>query len=242
MINDNQPPKENIGARIPADWAAKLKNLAEVLHCSQTELITEAIGEYLEKDVTNITCSITRLERNLATDGGHEIVTNPGIDADGFAALTQLVEQLQLMNQTGIQQNTELHQHVTHIIHQNAELRNQVTNLTNQHTELNNQVANQIYNLARKIDNLLEQVTQIKQQPPTDRVTLVESVSADKFAGGITQTELCERFGIKPGSLARMAERAIQSPQNFLEDLTKWRYLVRPGQKRGRWHPPEDST
>jgi len=95
MSNDSSPPKENIGARIPADWVAKLKDLADALNCTQTELITEAIGEYLDKDVSTIVDRLTALERQVAHGHGDEPVNNFKIDASSEATLAQLVEQLQ---------------------------------------------------------------------------------------------------------------------------------------------------
>ena len=238
MSNDNSPPKENIGARIPADWVAKLKDLADALNCTQTELITEAIGEYLDKDVSTIVDRLTALERQVAHGHGDEPVNNSKIDASSEATLAQLVE----MNQTVITQNAELNNQVTHITNQNTKLNNQISNIAYQNAELKNQVTsltNQIASLARKLNNLTEAISLLKQQPATERVTLVESVSADKFVGGITQTELCERFRISPGSVAGMAKREGLSPQDYLAKMTRWRYRVRPGQTRGRWHPPE---
>ena len=228
MSNDNSPPKENIGARIPADWVAKLKDLADALNCTQTELITEAIGEYLDKDISTIVDRLTALERQVAHGHGDESANNSKIDASSEATLAQMVEQLQSMNQTVTTQNTKLNNQINNIVYQNAELKNQVTSLTNQ-----------IASLARKLDNLTEAVSLLKQQPATQRVTLVESVSADKFVGGITQTELCERFSIPPGSARGMAKREGLSPQDYLAKKTGWRYLARPGQTRGYWHPPE---
>lgn len=192
----DEPPKVNIGARIPASWAEQLKELATTMGCSQTELITEAVGLYLEKQIDTIVDRITAIERKLerVNDNG---TVDAGISSEVLNKLDQVIEI-----------NQELKK-------ENAEIKNQIVNLSNQ-------------------------INNIKQQPPTEKVTLVESVSANKFTGGITQTELCERFGIKPGSVAGIAKREGLSPQEYLKNLTKWRYLVRPGGKLGRWHPPDE--
>lgn len=208
LMNDElEPPKVNIGARIPAVWAEQLKELATSLNCSQTELITEAVGLYLEKQIDTLVDRVTALERKR--DGFNDDGTvYPVISSEVIKKLEQVIE----INQTLVKQNTEINQA---LIKENSEIKNQISNLSNQ-------------------------INNIKQQPPIERMTLVESISADKFTGGITQTELCERYGINPGSLAGIAKRERLSPQEYLKNLTSWRYLVRPGGKLGRWHPPDE--
>jgi hypothetical protein len=44
MKDKREPPKVNVGARVPFYWAEEYKELANNIGCSQTELITETIG------------------------------------------------------------------------------------------------------------------------------------------------------------------------------------------------------
>lgn len=58
-------PKEMVGVRLPADWIEQLRRLSEETGLSQTELMMEAIGSYLGKDVSGICDRIQRLERDV---------------------------------------------------------------------------------------------------------------------------------------------------------------------------------
>ncbi|MEP0873201.1 ribbon-helix-helix domain-containing protein [Trichocoleus desertorum AS-A10] len=55
-------PKQMIGARVPELWVSKLKALSETTGLSQTELIYQAIGQYLGEDVTTVGDRLQTLE------------------------------------------------------------------------------------------------------------------------------------------------------------------------------------
>ncbi|AFZ15729.1 hypothetical protein Cri9333_4974 (plasmid) [Crinalium epipsammum PCC 9333] len=313
MNDEFDLPKVNIGARIPPAWAEELKELAINIGCSQTELITEAIGRYLEKPIDKIVDRVTTLERKL--DGFNDNGTVETVETGISSKLLNKLEQVIEINQTIIKENTKTNQILIKknseinqtIFKENTELKNIIANLNNtianlshqlnnlsdqinniqqqpptenltlvdtggspelikkneqvieidqapiketakinqtiikENTELKNTIANlknTIANQKNTIANLNHQIDNIKQQPPIER--LIEPVSDNKFLGGLTQTELCIRSGINPGSLAGKAKKAGLSPQEYLAERTGWEYRVRPGGKLGRWYPPEE--
>lgn len=58
-------PKETVGVRLPTDWIEQLKTLSEETGLTQTELLMEAIGNYLGKDISGVCDRIQRLERDV---------------------------------------------------------------------------------------------------------------------------------------------------------------------------------
>ena len=319
MNDEFDLPKVNIGARIPPAWAEELKELAINIGCSQTELITEAIGLYLQKPIDKIVDRVTTLERKLDgfNDNGTLETVDTGISSELFNKVEQVLETNQTVikentetnqilirknaeiNQTIIKENTELKNIIANLNHTIVNLSHQLNNLSDQinniqqqpptenltlvdtgispelikkleqvieidqapikentetqptlikeNTELKNTIANltnqianlknTITNLKNTIANLNHQIDNIKQQPPIER--LIEPVSDNKYLGGLTQTELCIRSGINPGSLAGKAKQACMSPQEYLAERTGWEYRVPPGGQRGRWYLPE---
>lgn len=58
-------PKETVGVRLPTDWIEQLKSLSDETGLSQTDLLLEAIGVYLGKDVSGVCDRIQHLERDV---------------------------------------------------------------------------------------------------------------------------------------------------------------------------------
>lgn len=50
----DQTSLKQIGARIPAEWVEKLKQLCEATGKSQTQIVYEAVGKYLGEDVGTV--------------------------------------------------------------------------------------------------------------------------------------------------------------------------------------------
>ena len=51
---------------------------------------------------------------------------------------------------------------------------------------------------------------------------------------GISQRELCDRFGISPGNVGARAKRKDLSTAAYLQLKTGWRYIGK------LWYPPND--
>jgi predicted DNA-binding protein len=58
-------PKQNVGVRLPVPWIEKLKALSEQTGLTPTELLTEAIGNYLGEDVSGVGDRLQKLEREV---------------------------------------------------------------------------------------------------------------------------------------------------------------------------------
>jgi hypothetical protein len=55
-------PKQMVGARVPELWMSKIKALSETTGLSQTELIYQAIGQYLGEDVATVGDRLSTIE------------------------------------------------------------------------------------------------------------------------------------------------------------------------------------
>lgn len=66
--NNKEPPKENIGARIPVAWLQQIQALSDATGLTKTEIMNEAIGQYLQQNIDTIPNRITALEDKLIVD------------------------------------------------------------------------------------------------------------------------------------------------------------------------------
>ncbi|MBW4490762.1 MAG: ribbon-helix-helix domain-containing protein [Trichocoleus desertorum ATA4-8-CV12] len=60
-------PKQMVGARVPELWVSKLKALSETTGLSQTELIYQAIGQYLSEDVSTVGDRLSTIEGEVSS-------------------------------------------------------------------------------------------------------------------------------------------------------------------------------
>lgn len=58
--------KQTIGVRLPDTWVEKLKGLADETGVPVSALLTEAVGRYLEEDVSGVCDRLTRVEREVS--------------------------------------------------------------------------------------------------------------------------------------------------------------------------------
>ncbi|MEA5596984.1 MAG: hypothetical protein WBF90_27660 [Rivularia sp. (in: cyanobacteria)] len=78
--NNKEPPKENIGARIPVTWLQEIQALSNATGLTKTEIMNEAIGQYLQQNIDTIPNRITALEDKLSLSNGKPIVDNHAIN------------------------------------------------------------------------------------------------------------------------------------------------------------------
>ncbi len=91
--NNKEPPKENIGARIPVTWLQEIQTLSDATGLTKTEIINEAIGQYLQQNIDTIPNRITALEDKLSLSNGKPIVDSHAINErlDKLEAMIQSV-------------------------------------------------------------------------------------------------------------------------------------------------------
>lgn len=91
--NNKEPPKENIGARIPVTWLQEIQALSDATGLTKTEIMNEAIGQYLQQNIDTIPNRITALEDKLSLSNGKPIVDNHAINErlDKLEAMIQSV-------------------------------------------------------------------------------------------------------------------------------------------------------
>lgn len=77
--NNKEPPKENIGARIPLAWLQQIQTLSDATGLTKTEIMNEAIGQYLQQNIDTIPNRITALEDKLSLSNGRPIIDNYAI-------------------------------------------------------------------------------------------------------------------------------------------------------------------
>lgn len=78
--NNKEPPKENIGARIPVTWLQQIQALSDATGLTKTEIMNEAIGQYLQQNIDTIPNRITALEDKLSLSNGKPIVDSHAIN------------------------------------------------------------------------------------------------------------------------------------------------------------------
>ena len=91
--NNKEPPKENIGARIPLAWLQQIQTLSDATGLTKTEIMNEAIGQYLHQNIDTIPNRITALEDKLSLSNGKPIVDSYAINErlDKLEAMIQSV-------------------------------------------------------------------------------------------------------------------------------------------------------
>ena len=65
-MSNSASPKSNIGARIPSAWLAELDAYVSSSGKTKSDVINEAIGDYLNKSQVTIVDRITTIENKLA--------------------------------------------------------------------------------------------------------------------------------------------------------------------------------
>lgn len=91
--NNKEPPKENIGARIPVTWLQQIQTLSDATGLTKTEIMNEAIGQYLQQNIDTIPNRITALEDKLSLSNDKPIVDSHAINErlDKIDAMIQSV-------------------------------------------------------------------------------------------------------------------------------------------------------
>lgn len=90
--NNKEPPKENIGARIPVTWLQQIQALSDATGLTKTEIMNEAIGQYLQQNIDTIPNRITALEDKLSLSNGKPI--------DDSHAINERLDKLEAMIQS----------------------------------------------------------------------------------------------------------------------------------------------
>lgn len=92
--NNKEPPKENIGARIPVAWLQQIQALSDATGLTKTEIMNEAIGQYLQQNIDTIPNRITALEDKLSLSNGKPIV-----DSHAITTINERLDKLEAMIQ-----------------------------------------------------------------------------------------------------------------------------------------------
>ena len=58
--------KENVGARLPIDWVAEMRNIADRRRVTMSDLMNEAIAGYLGKTLSKEKATLEQLEMRVA--------------------------------------------------------------------------------------------------------------------------------------------------------------------------------
>lgn len=170
-------PKSNIGARIPSTWLAELDAYVSSSGKTKSDVINEAIGDYLNKSQVTIVDRITTIENKLAQN-------NQTFD---IAPLNQRLDKLEDILQA-----------------------------------------------------ILQALGDIKPE-----IKIVEkfreTISDGERYGGITQTELLEKYQLSYHALDKEAKEKGIPFHEVVKEKTGW-YKKDPDKSRSRWLPVENNV
>jgi hypothetical protein len=176
-MSNSASPKSNIGARIPSTWLAELDAYVSSSGKTKSDVINEAIGDYLNKSQVTIVDRITTIENKLAQN-------NQTFD---IALLNQRLDKLEDILQA-----------------------------------------------------ILQALGDIKPE-----IKIVEkfreTISDGERYGGITQTELLEKYQLSYHALDKEAKEKGIPFHEVVKEKTGW-YKKDPNKRRSRWLPLENNV
>jgi hypothetical protein len=176
-MSNSASPKSNIGARIPSTWLAELDAYVSSSGKTKSDIINEAIGDYLNKSQVTIVDRITTIENKLAQN-------NQNFD---IALLNQRLDKLEDILQA-----------------------------------------------------ILQALGDIKPE-----IKIVEkfreTISDGERYGGITQTELLEKYQLSYHALDKEAKEKDIPFHEVVKEKTGW-YKKDPNKRRSRWLPVENNV
>jgi hypothetical protein len=184
-MSNSASPKSNIGARIPSTWLAELDAYVSSSGKTKSDVINEAIGDYLNKSQVTIVDRITTIENKLELLQSEQ--TNDSVDCAAFKQLTQQVN--------------SLHQLMQAILQALGDIKPEI--------------------------KIVEKFR--------------ETISDGERYGGITQTELLEKYQLSYHALDKEAKEKGIPFHEVVKEKTGW-YKKDPNKRRSRWLPVENNV
>lgn len=180
--NNKEPPKETVGARLPPVLVNQLKAVSQIIGKTKTQIVNEAIEQYLQQYADYIPNDITAQQEKVAL-----LNDKPIFDTDIKPHLNQRLD-----------------------------------------------------NKGAMVQAIITQLANIQTQSEViEKVTYIQTRNVEEFAGGLTQTQLCDKYYIPPGSVTGRAKKLGITSQKYLEQETGYEYRVPPGRKIGFYYPPK---
>lgn len=178
-------PKSNIGARIPSTWLAELDAYVKASGKTKSDVINEAIGDYLKKSQVTIVDRISTIENKLELLQSEQ--TNDSAECAAFKQLTQQVNSLHQLMQAILQ----------------------------------------------ALGDIKPEIKIVEK--------LRETISDGERYGGITQTELLEKYQLSYHALDKEAKEKGIPFHEVVKEKTGW-YKKDPNKRRSRWLRVENNV